>query len=517
MRGALALLLCGCAAAPPADAGPRERVVTILATAEIRGTPEPCGCQSDPLGDVARVASLLAEARARGGALLVDAGGLRYSADPLKPAERGQADLKAKFLEQAWQDEGVVAAVGDEDLRFGKAGLDHRLQPGATTVRELDGVKVGVFAVADPAKIPGAQDPVTTAKSAVAQLRGAGAQLVIGLAHLGRADARRLARAVPEVSIVVAGDEVEEGAEAEQVDKAILLTPAKEAMRVARVELHLGGGRISTQLFAGAAERAREIAKLSSKIKEIEQQLAALQKDPAADPAFVKTIAQRKSDLIAERAKLEQAPAAPPAGPYATADLIPVKRAIARDAALAGAMKKLDAEVGEANRKAGERVPVPPAAKGEPHYVGIDECELCHDGAVKLWKGTVHAKAWQELVSVNKQWSFDCIKCHVTGYGQPGGSAMAHVDKLESVQCEVCHGPGSLHAAKPKKVKLTMPEERDCKGCHTVDHSDTFDFTAYLRDVLGQGHGEKRRQALGDGKTGHELRSAAMEKAAATR
>jgi hypothetical protein len=34
-----------------------------------------------------------------------------------------------------------------------------------------------------------------------------------------------------------------------------------------------------------------------------------------------------------------------------------------------------------------------------------------------------------------------------------------------------------------------------------------------LRDVLGVGHGEKRRSELGDGKTGHELRRAAIEKA----
>src|SRR5258706_6278107 len=92
---ALALLLLAVGCARPA-AAPRPRVVTIVAVSEVRGTPEPCGCQSDPLGDVARVASL-----ARGG-LLVDAGGLRYGEDPIAEAAEAQGELKGRFLEQAW-------------------------------------------------------------------------------------------------------------------------------------------------------------------------------------------------------------------------------------------------------------------------------------------------------------------------------------------------------------------------------------------------------------------------------
>ena len=65
--------------------------------------------------EIARVATLLSEARGRGGALLVDAGGLRYAAEPVPPAGRAQAELKAEFLEQTWKDIGtVVDFVGVE-------------------------------------------------------------------------------------------------------------------------------------------------------------------------------------------------------------------------------------------------------------------------------------------------------------------------------------------------------------------------------------------------------------------
>jgi hypothetical protein len=147
----------------------------------------------------------------------------------------------------------------------------------------------------------------------------------------------------------------------------------------------------------------------------------------------------------------------------------------------------------------------------------METCGDCHrhEANLEFWQKTGHAHAWKTLVDVNKQWSFDCIKCHVTGYGEKGGSAMAHVEGLTDVQCEVCHGPGSLHAAKPKQVKIptAAPGEKLCLTCHTPEHSDTFQFEAYLRDIVGAGHGAKRRAVLGDGPTGHELRRAALERA----
>jgi len=58
---------------------PDERRFTLFYTAEVHGTLEPCGCTSDPLGDVARYASVVRAARKQSGdILLVDAGGLSF-------------------------------------------------------------------------------------------------------------------------------------------------------------------------------------------------------------------------------------------------------------------------------------------------------------------------------------------------------------------------------------------------------------------------------------------------------
>ena len=75
----------------------------------------------------------------------------------------------------------------------------------------------------------------------------------------------------------------------------------------------------------------------------------------------------------------------------------------------------------------------------------MDACAKCHKPAVEFWKKTVHARAWKTLVEVDKQYHYDCIGCHVTGWEKPGGVNLATVEKrgLVDVQCETCHGPGS--------------------------------------------------------------------------
>src|SRR3954468_13184476 len=86
-------------------------LVTIVATGEIKGTAEPCGCTSDPLGDVSRVASL-----AKGG-LWVDAGSLLYDETPPGAPGRVQSDLKAQTLARICVSAGAEVGLGPDDLR----------------------------------------------------------------------------------------------------------------------------------------------------------------------------------------------------------------------------------------------------------------------------------------------------------------------------------------------------------------------------------------------------------------
>src|SRR5437762_3159581 len=76
------LLLITVSGAGSGAAPPVERRATIFFTGGIQGTLEPCGCTSDPLGDVARMTGLVRRTQREGRAVLVvDAGNLSYPVD----------------------------------------------------------------------------------------------------------------------------------------------------------------------------------------------------------------------------------------------------------------------------------------------------------------------------------------------------------------------------------------------------------------------------------------------------
>ena len=59
---------------------------------------------------------------------------------------------------------------------------------------------------------------------------------------------------------------------------------------------------------------------------------------------------------------------------------------------------------------------------------------------------------------MHKEFNLACISCHTTGWDEPGGASLARNEELRDVQCEVCHGPGSLHAdaGGEEKVKTIV-------------------------------------------------------------
>ena len=80
---------------------------------------------------------------------------------------------------------------------------------------------------------------------------------------------------------------------------------------------------------------------------------------------------------------------------------------------------------------------------------------------------------WESFHSDQANLPYNCGNCHTTGYSSSG-----HQDKLEGitgkwaatgVQCEACHGPGSLHASNPTGVRLLIDRDSQaCTRCHEL-------------------------------------------------
>ena len=154
-------------------------------------------------------------------------------------------------------------------------------------------------------------------------------------------------------------------------------------------------------------------------------------------------------------------------------------------------------------------------------YIGAKKCKVCHIRQFKAWKKTGMSDSFQNLkagskaeekkkagLDPSKDYTDDpnCLKCHTTGYGKPGGfTSIDETPKLTGVQCEDCHGPGSEYVKimkKDKKYKitdvrdagLTLPseDEKGCMACHGADSPFTEKVDAKykweFRDRLKKTH-----------------------------
>lgn len=514
---------------------------TLFALAELRGQIGPCGCTSDPLGDLARTAQLVRDARAAGPVLVVDAGSLLYSKSPIPPHLAAQEELKADLLAEVYGDELKVGALGlgPADLVQGPGKLraprhavnvsgDAGIATAAPAVIELGGTKVGVFGVIANDAIPGLalRDPAASGKQAVAQLRRQGAQIVVALVQAAsKKDAAKLVREIGSIDVAVAGlglaapepEKIE--TVAQQVGDGWLVVPANRGQVMSRLDVSVrpGGGPLADAIGPASAQIQRST--IEAQLAALDADLAKYASDKSADPGFIKQKQAERGQLIARRDQLRRSPLVIPArGSFFTFEQLRINKTRACAPEVQTAVTAFYRAAGEANVAAAAGIAVPPPAKGQAGYVGGAACEDCHGEAVEFWKRTRHAGAWKTLVDRGQQFDFDCIGCHVTGWDQKGGANLAFNEPLRDVQCETCHGPASIHVAKggeekPSTMVRNPPADLCATQCHTIEHSDTFEYTAYLRDVIGPGHGEALRKRLGDGPTGKGLRGAALAKA----
>jgi hypothetical protein len=525
--------------APTKPAPVTSSAISIIGTGELRGTTEPCGCNSDPLGDLARTVALAKDG------LLVDAGDLLFESGGASAGRQAQADRKADAINAIYGKAGAEMGLGPNDLQ------GWRSHPGpprdacnvtfgslvAPHVREVRGLRIGIFGAVDQKRFEAAvrllpwraspmptQDPIEKSREAVATITKDRPEIVVALLAMTREEARALLQSVPGIDFAIVGIDVvgEEGmAEPEPVGDAWLVAPADQGRRVVKLDVVRGnapaGTRLKPQRWDGESGRARELARIDRRTQTLKDQLESWRTDKTADPTFVAARRQELDGLVAERARTVAATIRPPQPPYFTYTLLPIRKNLPRDANVAAALRELAHKNGLANLADAQKVAPPVAAKGQPRYVGETACVRCHKAAAAFWAKTRHASAWKTLVDVDKQYDYDCIGCHVTGFDAPGGSNLGSAEKqgLVNVQCEVCHGAGSRHVEEaglddPPTI-TTAPAADFCRTrCHTKEHSDTFVLDPYLRDILGPGHGEARRKALGEGPTGHELRQKAL-------
>jgi hypothetical protein len=432
--------------AAPADALAHPSAGTpaslvLLSTTDVLGKSSPCGCHT-PKGGLARRAAFADSVRAVSPNLLVlDSGGFF--------PEEADYESAAAFMLDAMKSLGVDAAgLGESDLRFGRAfllaGLARTKLPvtcanlfdrasGAPLVapyliRQAGRAKVGVFGLlTDKGDLGPSRDslrvtdPLAAAERTVATLRAKGATVIVCLAELGKVESEEVANVVDGIDLVVAGRKMPLFANGRRFRNTLVVYGGDQSHFIGRTLLTLdGAGRAVT------GEAATFM--LGPEVPE--------------QPAMLVAV-KRFEDGFNEELKAREK---------------------------ARALQAVGGEGGEADDEPRD------------HYVGAEVCGRCHRPEFEQWKTTAHARAWATLVEAKSEARPDCVKCHVVGYGKPGGfNREDDAPRLVNVQCEMCHGMGTQHDASRTAAKLT---EATCRQCHDDTSSPAFSFAIYQPHIV---------------------------------
>lgn len=477
------------------------------------GALEPCGCVKDQLGGLDHVAAFIANERTKAPHYaLVSAGPLFFMDPELTADRRGQDMAKADALAKSLATLRLaVFAPGKNDFAAGPEALAKLTKTSGAEVllanadgavpiqksgivREINGVKFGFIG----ASLAKESRPIADAvKSAAAELKKEGAQVLVAVLAVGRGEAKRVADAVPDLAAIVVGSPGGRGEAntktppAERVGNVVIAETGNHLQTVVALDFFVRAGDTKALSFDSTSiEREQKRADLIRRIEDLKKKIDAWEKDPLIAKADLEA---RKADLATlEKEKADAGGASPPsAGSYVRYEIREIRETLGSDPQIKNELAAYYKTVNEQNKIAfADRKP-PPAPAGQASYVGIEACATCHEEPKKVWDGTHHAKAYKTLSDQSKEFNLDCVSCHVTGYDKPGGSTVTFVSKLKDVQCEQCHGPGSLHAANPKKVKppAPHPKEEVCLSCHHPPHVIEFDAKAKMSEILGPGHG----------------------------
>ena len=138
------------------------------------------------------------------------------------------------------------------------------------------------------------------------------------------------------------------------------------------------------------------------------------------------------------------------------------------------------------------------AYAGDFTYVGVNKCKGCHKGERKgkvyeTWLSKKHAKAFDSIKAKGEEKNEKCLGCHTTAFNKGGYKiGDANAANFEGVQCESCHGPGSVYK-KMRYMKdrnlalqngLTDIKEETCTGCHDgSEHAGKFNYKEALKQI----------------------------------
>jgi hypothetical protein len=124
--------------------------------------------------------------------------------------------------------------------------------------------------------------------------------------------------------------------------------------------------------------------------------------------------------------------------------------------------------------------------KIKERYLGYETCRRCHAEIGECFVVAPPFGAFELLHLAGEDNNVNCFSCHTTGYGHFSGYDPVEEKRggvnLRGVQCEACHGPGTMHSRDGSSVERAR---KACRRCHTPFRSPDFKYQSYMSRIIG--------------------------------
>ena len=497
-----------------------KRVADVFFTTEVVGYIEPCGCTSDPLGGIQRLATVVSQSSYP--KMLVDAGNLLLPLEGLDEFTKPQHIEKARLLARAYRKMGVAALnVAEGDLQEGSQLLHSIQKEGAVPwvsanirptgsggpdiarlrLRTVGDIVFGVTGVAVPEIVGSVSSEVVVLELAAAletEVRGlkeAGAEVIIVLAHLPMLDVETLVKAIPDIDVIIRapGSPIEQEPQmALQIGKTVIAEAGQQGQYVGRARFFLDE-KVQGAIELDDAQEKLKLRKqnLSRKISAYKKQIEKWGSDASKKDAIVAR-SKMLEKFEAQLTRLMAQKHIMPTKPHVRIDILPIKNEVVPSEDMKLLLTAYYQNLRKMNHERGDTEACEMSDETKPKFVGSATCGSCHPEAFAFWRQTSHGHAWYTLEHQEKHYDLTCVGCHSVGFRSPGGFCrLKDVGELKDVGCENCHGAGSLHvqSLKPADIQRTVTEQTCTGTCHVPEHSDQFEYVSYFHKIIGPGHG----------------------------
>lgn len=497
----------------------------LVFLSNLEGYVAPCGCTSNPLGGIDRFAQIFNDLKiaTHNRLALIDTGNLLFDSSSRHQADLCQDNARLDLLLSTLKDLGLRLTLARHfDNARGEGFRDSIYKKyDLSILKKPQIIKAGDF---DIALIPIDSSFLSTSFSnSIKNLKeNKHIKAIIGISLLALKETIRVLNDYRDIDVVI------------QAEQSALDIPPPKKLGTQGPILFQGGRQgqyITLLMMQNFSERTNQQAiQLDDRAFLRKEQLGLVSTRLEALESQIKNAQGPRKEFISQRIIMakkeldklkieEKTPPKPLSGPNIVFQAIALTKQVDPFVAVKAKLEAYEKSIPALNATCEASIECPRPLPGEATYVGVESCKVCHQQAYDTWQKAVylgsgkdesghaikrrvgHSKAWATLQEAGKDHDRSCIGCHSIGFMQPGGYCKAsEVDFRKDVQCESCHGPGSLHAQSGDKkfIKRKVSEET-CRGCHHVPHIksyDSFNYDQQVMRILGPGHGEKLLQEL---------------------